>query len=125
MKDREIVKMVLLLTGSIQGTKKMVNDLMDKCISFKWLWKDSIEQKLRKFKAKKPIQDEYEEELRKYEQVEDEIEKIEDVGQIGAMVLKTKGVKEILKGWIKEWKLAYLKDFKQTTGTELVPDASV
>lgn len=37
--DKEIVKVILLLTGSIQGTKNKINDFLSKFKEFDWLWK--------------------------------------------------------------------------------------
>jgi len=38
-KDREIVKVILLLTGSIQGAKNKVNHFLESFDKFSWLWK--------------------------------------------------------------------------------------
>lgn len=47
--DKEIVKVILLLTGSIQGTKNKVNDFISKFNKYDWLWKNSIEKSLKEF----------------------------------------------------------------------------
>ena len=47
--DKEIVKVILLLTGSIQGTKNKVNDFISKFNKYDWLWKHSIEKSLKEF----------------------------------------------------------------------------
>lgn len=45
--DKEIVKVILLLTGSIQGTKNKINDFISKFNKFEWLWKHSIAKKIK------------------------------------------------------------------------------
>lgn len=37
--DKEIVKVILLLTGSIQGTKNKIFEFLSKFNNFEWLWK--------------------------------------------------------------------------------------
>lgn len=45
--DKEIVKVILLLTGSIQGTKNKINDFLSKFNKFEWLWKKSITKSIK------------------------------------------------------------------------------
>ena len=52
--DKEIVKVILLLTGSIQGTKNKVNEFLQKFDEYKWLYKDSIPTKLKAFEKENP-----------------------------------------------------------------------
>jgi dynein heavy chain len=40
--DKEIVKVILLLTGSIQGTRNKVSDFLASFKDFKKLWTDDI-----------------------------------------------------------------------------------
>ena len=47
--DKEIVKVILLLTGSIQGTKNKINDFISKFHKFEWLWKKSISKSIKDF----------------------------------------------------------------------------
>jgi dynein heavy chain len=53
-KDREIVKVILLLTGSIQGAKNIVNNFLQSFDKFSHLWKEKIKFKLDKFSANGP-----------------------------------------------------------------------
>lgn len=46
-KDKEIVKVILLLTGSVQGSKNKTNDLLSKFNKFEWLWKKSIPKSIK------------------------------------------------------------------------------
>lgn len=47
--DKEIVKVILLLTGSIQGTKNKVIDFISKFNKYDWLWNVSIQKSLKEF----------------------------------------------------------------------------
>lgn len=108
--DKEIVKVILLLTGSIQGTKNKVNDFLASFNKFEWLWKENISDKLMKFGKKNPTLQDYEDELKKFSHIEEEIDKIEHAHKIGAMELKTDNLCQQLKTWAKDWKLQYAQD---------------
>lgn len=45
--DKEIVKVILLLTGSIQGSKNKVMDFLSQFNKYKWLWTENIQENLR------------------------------------------------------------------------------
>lgn len=40
--DKEIVKVILLLTGSIQGTKNKIYDFLETFDKYSWLWRDNM-----------------------------------------------------------------------------------
>lgn len=52
--DKEIVKVILLLTGSIQGTRNKVNEFSAEFQKFDWLCKENISKDIEKFNGKKP-----------------------------------------------------------------------
>lgn len=56
------MKVILLLTGSIQGTKNKINDFLSKFKKFEWLWKDSIAKSIKDFSkgSEKPQLADYE-----------------------------------------------------------------
>mgnify|MGYP001603800538 CR=1 FL=1 len=63
--------MILLLTGSIQGTKNNVKKFLDSFDSYDWLWKKKIDEDLRKFNSTTPTLEEFEERLKKFVSFED------------------------------------------------------
>jgi dynein heavy chain len=69
-KDREIVKVILLLTGSIQGAKNIVNNFLQSFDKFAWLWKEKIKTKLDKFSNRNPSNQDYEDELKRFVDIE-------------------------------------------------------
>ena len=72
-KDKEIVKVILLLTGSIQGTKNNVNKFLESFERFDWLWKSKIDESLKKFNATNPQLEDFEEKLRDFTSFEQQI----------------------------------------------------
>ena len=100
-KDKEIVKFILLLTGSIQGTKNNVNKFLQGFEDFNWLWKNKIDKKLKDFNAQNPQLEEFESKLIEFTKNEQEVASILTYHQIGALSLKTMNVKTGLKKWIE------------------------
>lgn len=49
-KDKEIVKVILLLTGSIQGTRNSVTKFLEGFTSYSWLWVKKPEDDLKAFR---------------------------------------------------------------------------
>lgn len=119
--DKEIVKVILLLTGSIQGTKNKINDFLSKFNKFEWLWKKSISKSIKEFskKSEKPQLADYENELKNFSRTDEEIEKIEPYFIIGAMQLKTKSLVLGLQQYTKQWKGEYAEDLHVKARTEL------
>jgi len=58
--DKEIVKVILLLTGSIQGTKNKVNELLAGFKKFEWLWLSNVQDSILEFTKKNPTLQDYE-----------------------------------------------------------------
>lgn len=52
--DKEIVKVILLLTGSIQGTRNKVNEYLNGFASYEFLFKERIQDKINAFTNKNP-----------------------------------------------------------------------
>jgi len=73
--DKEIVKVILLLTGSIQGTKNKINDFLSKFNKFEWLWKKSITKSIKEFSksSEKPQLSDYECEMKKFMDTDNDI----------------------------------------------------
>lgn len=65
-KDKEIVKVILLLTGSIQGTKNLVHTFLKSFEDYDWLWKNKISDNIKKFHATNPQLEDFEEKLREF-----------------------------------------------------------
>jgi dynein heavy chain len=116
-KDKEIVKVILLLTGSIQGTRNSIIRFLEDFSRYDWLWKERIDERLRKFNAKQPLLEDFEGELLKFTGIEEEINMIEGVKQIGALQLKTDSVKNGLRRWITQWKQSYARDLHKKAST--------
>jgi dynein heavy chain len=109
-KDKEIVKVILLLTGSIQGTKNSVSKFLEGFAAYSWLWTKKPEDDLKAFRNENPDLEDFEEKLKDFDSKNDQIMEIQATHQIGALSLKTKGVKDALTKYLQQWKMVFSKD---------------
>jgi dynein heavy chain len=106
-----------LLTGSIQGTRNSIIRFLEDFSRYDWLWKERIDERLRKFNAKQPQLEDFEAELSRFTTIEEEIKSIDANKQIGALSLKTDSVKSGLTRWITQWKQSFAKDLHKKAST--------
>lgn len=118
-KDKEIVKVILLLTGSIQGTKNKVNEFLGSFSQYSWLWTKRADEALKQFNKNNPQLEDFEEKLKEFDGILQKIQEIESSNQIGALSLKTEFVKSGLKAWIDTWKDAFSRDLHKKAKTLL------
>jgi len=60
------VKVILLLTGSIQGTKNNVFLFLESFNAYSKLWNDNVQDALKKFRDKNPKLEDFEEKLKEF-----------------------------------------------------------
>ncbi len=101
------MKVILLLTGSVQGTKNKINEFLESFESYSWLWKKNLNEEIKKFSKNNPKLQDYEDELKKFINLEREINEFKKTREIGAMALKTDKLITALKNKCKEWKNNY------------------
>jgi len=69
-KDIEIVRVVLLLTGSMQGVRDHVTDFLKTFRKYNWLWLKDADAEYAEFMSKRPGIDDYDRQLGKFLEVE-------------------------------------------------------
>lgn len=106
-RDPEIIKVALLLTGSLFGTRNHVHDYLVTFKKYDWIWKDDKDLQYRKFAAGNPVIADYENELRRFMNTEKEIERIPPLHNIGALSLNTANLKLQLRNESRQWKIQY------------------
>lgn len=106
-RDTEITKVALLLTGALFGTRNQVHDYLVTFKKYDWLWKDDKDLQYRKFASTNPTIGDYENELRRFMQIEKEIERIPPMHNIGALSLNTANLKLQLRNESRQWKIQY------------------
>jgi len=99
-----------LLTGSIQGTKNKVNEFLASFEQYSWLWSRRSDEALKLFNKNNPQLEDFEEKLKEFDGILNNILAIEASNQIGALSLKTDNVKNSLKTYINSWKDTFSRE---------------
>lgn len=107
--DMEIIKVALLLTGALHGTKSAVRRHLQGFRKFDWLWKEDKEAAYARFAATDPSTADFEAELRRFVLVEHEVKSVTTVHSIGALSLNTTNLKLQLTSESRQWKIMYSK----------------
>jgi dynein heavy chain, axonemal len=118
-KDKEIVKVILLLTGSIRGTENAIEKFLEEFQRYEWLFTERIDDRIRKFNQINPQLEDFEAELLKFSAFEEEIDAIAPNKQIGALNLQTLHVKGALKERITLWKTSFAKDLHKKASAKI------
>jgi len=105
--DTEILKVVLLLTGSIQSAKNQCTKYLEQFSEFDWCWKDDVGKKYKAFKESEPSLDDFEAKLKHFVTVENRVDKMESQHQISALMLQTTSLAKSLKDLVCKWKESY------------------
>lgn len=108
-KDKVLVKVVLLLTGSIDGSKRQVLEYLQAFRKYDYLWKDDKAHAFTNFLRSQPTLSNFEEQIRQYFTIEKEISDIAPVHNIGCMSLETASLKNSLKAEASAWKSIFGK----------------
>ncbi|OQR97844.1 dynein heavy chain, outer arm [Achlya hypogyna] len=105
--DTEIIKVALLLTGALHGTKNQVHEYLATFKKYDWLWKEDMEFRYNQFIKRNPSIQDFENELKNFMVVEAEINSIAPVHNIAALSLNTKNLKLQLRNECRQWKVQY------------------
>eukprot|EP01060_Flectonema_neradi_P002972 TRINITY_DN11858_c1_g1_i1.p1 TRINITY_DN11858_c1_g1~~TRINITY_DN11858_c1_g1_i1.p1 ORF type:complete len:4751 (+),score=995.77 TRINITY_DN11858_c1_g1_i1:132-14255(+) len=109
-RNKEIVKVVLLLTGGIFSLKSQVLDYLSSFKRHEYLWKLDREEEYQLFAMKNPPLTAFESELKKYQAIESEIETISSLHTIGSLSLNTTSLKTALKKAAREWRNIFARN---------------
>lgn len=105
--DTEIIKVAILLTGALHGTKNQVHEYLTTFKKYDWLWKEDMEFRYNQFMKRNPLIQDFENELKNFMSVEAEINHIAPVHNIAVLSLNTKNLKLQLRNECRQWKVQY------------------
>jgi len=117
--DREILKVVLLLTGSIQSAKNMCDEYLEEFKVYGWLWQNDIGKDYKAFKEEGPSLDEFAHKLRYFVGVENQLDSIVKKHQISALCLHTDSLTGSLKDIAKKWKESFASELHKDAYAKL------
>eukprot|EP00755_Sulcionema_specki_P025928 Sspe_Gene.15868::Locus_5543_Transcript_1_1_Confidence_1.000_Length_14069::g.15868::m.15868/K10408/DNAH; dynein heavy chain, axonemal len=105
-RNREVVKMVLLLTGSIHGLKQRVTDHLGSFAKFQHLWTQNKNLVCREFASRKPPPSthDYEMEIQKYRIVEREIDETPATHTVASLLIEASSAKDTLRQLAVGWR---------------------
>jgi dynein heavy chain len=117
--DKEILKVVLLLTGSIQSARKRCEEYLTHFDYWAWLWSSDIDAEYKAFQKEEPSLDEFEAKLRSFSNLDETIDKIKLTHQISALMLKSNSLAKGLKELANKWKEVFAKELHSQAFTKL------
>ncbi|TMW55127.1 hypothetical protein Poli38472_013889 [Pythium oligandrum] len=117
--DTEIIKVAILLTGALHGTKNQVHEYLTTFKKYDWLWKEDMEFRYNQFMKRNPSIQDFEAELKHFMSIEAEISHIAPVHNIAVLSLNTKNLKLQLRNECRQWKVQYSDRVHQQARTAL------
>ncbi|CAM39085.2 putative dynein heavy chain [Leishmania braziliensis MHOM/BR/75/M2904] len=107
-RNREVVKVVLLLTGSVHGLKKQVMEYLGHFCKYEAIWKEDKDEAYEGFLHANPTLDDYEAKLSEYVALEQEVKSLAPCFNVGSLALQNKPLQLELLQRISEWKEVYI-----------------
>ncbi|KAK5862597.1 hypothetical protein PBY51_017975 [Eleginops maclovinus] len=105
--NKEIVKLVSVLSTSISSTKKEVMTALDRFSRYHHIWRKDREDTMRKFIQGSPLLSEFESQIIFYRDLELEINSEPEYITVGALALFTVDLKMSLTAETKNWMVDY------------------
>lgn len=107
--DKEILKVILLLTGAIRCARKECALFVTQFSRYDSLWLQNIDQEYEKFRKEEPTLGEFEAKIKHFRKLALEAEKLNTSQQISALLLKTGTLSKSLKELAEKWQTTFAK----------------
>jgi dynein heavy chain len=117
--DREILKVVLLLTGSIQSAKNQCMEYIQTFSELEWVWTKNIGKEYEAFKGTTPSLDDFEAKLNEFAGIENKVKQMDGKHQITALMLSTSKLGDELKRLATTWKESFAKELHKDAYVKL------
>nr|XP_055066586.1 dynein axonemal heavy chain 5 [Misgurnus anguillicaudatus] len=101
--NKEIIKLVSVLSTSINSTKKEVMNSLDRFSIYHHIWKKDREETILKFTQGNPLLSEFESQILYYRDLEREINAEPEFISVGALALYTADLKMALTAETRSW----------------------
>ncbi|XP_072317021.1 dynein axonemal heavy chain 5 [Eucyclogobius newberryi] len=105
--NKEIVKLISVLSSSISCTKKEVNTALDRFSCYHHIWRKDREDTMRKFLQGSPLLSEFESHILYYKNLQTQILSEPEYISVGALALFTADLKMSLTAETKSWMVDY------------------
>lgn len=117
--DKDIIKSVLLLKGTIDHTKQQVHSYLQTFDNFSFLWLESLNDQYENFVRNAPLMEDFEAKLKEYASVEAALREMSPVENIGSLCISTAPIKTHLLGEAASWKQQFAKNLHRQGAEDL------
>ncbi|XP_053402509.1 dynein axonemal heavy chain 5-like isoform X4 [Mercenaria mercenaria] len=117
--NKEVAKLVSLLSTSINSTKKEVTSALEKFAEYHGIWENDREEELENFLKDNPKLTEFEWKIKCYEELEVSINGEPEYYDVGPIALFTEKLKFALNVETKAWRMHYGKACNNKYRTEM------
>ncbi|EDV25010.1 uncharacterized protein TRIADDRAFT_56504 [Trichoplax adhaerens] len=104
---RDIVKVIITLNTIINTSKLNVQEVVKELSHFSELWSEDPNERVRLFMQNSPTLSEFENQIRRYEKMEEMIDSLPTSYRVGSVVFTTELLKKSLKAETSSWKKAF------------------
>ncbi|KAF3698756.1 Dynein heavy chain 8, axonemal Axonemal beta dynein heavy chain 8 Ciliary dynein heavy chain 8 [Channa argus] len=110
---KDIKKLVVILKTSISSQKDQFTNVLKQFSSFKFIWEENRNLKVKEFMDRHPSLIQIKSELQHYDSVDQEIDVIKPIIVLGSTQFSTDPLKNTLKSETKAWKKLLCKYLKE------------
>uniref|UniRef100_A0A8C8DVN9 Dynein, axonemal, heavy chain 5 n=1 Tax=Oryzias sinensis TaxID=183150 RepID=A0A8C8DVN9_9TELE len=115
--NKEVVKLVSILSSSITSTKKEVSTALDHFSQYHHIWRTDREDSLQRFNQTNPLLSKFESQIVYYQDLETKINSEPDYINVGALALFTASLKTSLTvetmQWMNDYQMCCNKKYQQ------------
>lgn len=118
-KEKEVCKLVLLLTGALLGAEQEIDNHLVNYDHFSFLWEGNMQKQYDAFLDTNPVLENFDDELERFVLLETEINSYADSHVIGLLSLETEHIKAAIGSYVSLWKNQYTKNLLEIAREDL------
>jgi len=118
-REKEVCKLVILLTGSLLGAEITVNEYLEQFDHYRFLWEKNMQKEYNDFLGTDPTLEDFDDELTKYVTYETEVQAFPQYNNIGVLSLRSDNIKRDLTSFTNLWKTQYTKNLLEMARDDL------
>lgn len=118
-REKEVVKYVLLLTGSLLGAKLEVTNYLESFSKYSHLWEKNMQNEYNTFIETSPTLEDFDDRLTYYVDIENELNAAPSEFSIGVLALLTTNITKSLASLVALWKSQYTKNLLEIAREDL------
>jgi dynein heavy chain len=116
---KDVIKVVIPLQSVISSNKVEVDEQLKEFDRFSELWKEEPNEKVKEFQESEPLMSDYGIQIRKYQNLENDINMLAPANQVGSLYLITEPLQNALIQETRNWKDAYGRSLNEVGSTKM------